>query len=170
MLPESSEPNLNVKCYEINHEALYHDLMLFADYVRLTYKEKPRLFGVPRGGLIIAGHLAHILDIKEILACPVSLMPLMRNLMKPTDLIVEDIYDSGKTYREIREYVWPEVRVVSLYCKRDYPEDCEGQSQFIRSLDVAPDTFVLFPWEKMAYEYYEKFKHNRFVQGWWAQS
>lgn len=165
-----SENVLSEQFYEISIERLYQDLFLFADYIRSTYEKKPRLFGVPRGGLIIAGWLSHLLDIREVVACPVELIPLMDNFIKPTDLVVEDIFDLGKTYAKIRETLAPEVRVVSLYSKRIIPEEIDGYPQVIMPLDLPVEVFVQFPWERLANDYSKHLATERPVKDWRAQS
>jgi len=57
-------------------------------------KEKgfKNVYGIPRGGLVVAIKLSHLLDI-----------PLTFRLSKNT-LVVDDIVDSGKTLRKYKKY------------------------------------------------------------------
>ena len=150
---QGSENDIKGQYHEITPEQLAYDLTLFANFITQTCVTKPRLFGVPRGGLIIAGYLAHLLDIRDVMSCPLDMLRayVHLNVIKPTDLIIEDIYDSGNTYEEIRKDIY-NVRVLHLYCKRRVPEPFGGFPQAVRPLDLPHETFVRFPWEKIADE------------------
>lgn len=152
---QNSESATNEQFYEITPEQFAYDITLFADFIfnSTSYEDKPRLYGVPRGGLIVAGYLAHLLK-TEVISCPLSSLKFYTGLgvIRPQDLIIEDIYDTGDTYKEIRKEV-ATARVLHLYCKRRVPERFAGWPQAVRPLDLPRETFVRFPWEKIADDY-----------------
>jgi len=99
------------------------------ELVELIRRDKQKfdgVFGVLRGGLPIAVHLSHHLD-----------LPLLNNPTKET-LVVDDISDTGMTLRNIKH-----KKIACFYStpwtvtKPDY------------SIDVKLDrsSLVIFPWE-----------------------
>ena len=62
---------------------------------------KPRIYGVSRGGLVPAVYLSHLMD------APMD--PLHRDMMPArrdghSVIIVDDMVDTGNTYRELHSY------------------------------------------------------------------
>lgn len=86
------------------------------------------IYGVPRGGLVLAVALSHHLDI------PLSLSP------DPDMLWCDDIVDTGTTYLQaLKEY--PRATFCVWVAK-------EYNSQVIHALDLShKKEWVLFPWE-----------------------
>jgi hypoxanthine phosphoribosyltransferase len=101
-------------------------------------KNKPfYIYGVPRGGLIPATWISHKTGIKyyQISSSQMSKMADLSHI-----LIIDDICDSGKTVKEIREN-YPKVRVACLYHKETASEipDIYGE--------IVGDEWLVFPWE-----------------------
>ena len=59
----------------------------------LGYQMFKNIYGIPRGGLIVAVRLSHLLD-----------LPLTDTPVKKETLIVDDICDSGKTLQKYNGY------------------------------------------------------------------
>lgn len=95
---------------------------------QLRSKRFSCVYGVPRGGLVLAVALSHHLDI------PLSLSPA------PDMLWCDDIVDTGTTYLQaLKEY--PGATFCAWAAK-------EYNSQVIHSLDLShKKEWVLFPWE-----------------------
>jgi hypoxanthine phosphoribosyltransferase len=76
------------------------------------------IYGVPRGGLIPATWISHKTGIKyqQINSAQISKMADLSHI-----LIIDDICDSGKTVKEIREN-YPKVKVACLYYKETASE------------------------------------------------
>ena len=95
------------------------------------------IYGVPRGGLIPATWISHKTGIKyqQINSAQISKMADLSHI-----LIIDDICDSGKTVKEIREN-YPKVKVACLYYKETASEtpDIYGE--------IVGDDWLVFPWE-----------------------
>jgi hypoxanthine phosphoribosyltransferase len=88
------------------------------------------IYGIPRGGLVIAVYLSHRCNI-----------PLINSLNKDIKnvLIVDDIADTGKTLAELKEY---NFQTATLY----YKSRSIIKPTFIGE-EVENDEWVVFPWE-----------------------
>ena len=95
------------------------------------------IYGVPRGGLIPATWISHKTGIKyqQINSTQISKIADLSHI-----LIIDDICDSGKTVKEIREN-YPKVKVACLYYKETASEtpDIYGE--------IVGDEWLVFPWE-----------------------
>ena len=96
------------------------------------------LYGIPRGGLIPATWISHKTGIKyqQINSAQISKMADLSHI-----LIIDDICDSGKTVKEIREN-YPKIKVACLYYKETASEtpDIYGE--------IVGDEWIHFPWEE----------------------
>jgi hypoxanthine phosphoribosyltransferase len=100
------------------------------------------IYGVPRGGLILAVCLSHQLD-KPLLLDP--------EYMTKNTLIVDDISDSGKT---LSNFINSEF---NIYCKHEnkkpdmtctlfyYPKSIYKPTIWV--FEKQPDDWIVFPWE-----------------------
>jgi hypoxanthine phosphoribosyltransferase len=91
------------------------------------------VYGIPRGGVILAASLSHHLDI-----------PL---LMEPEDccLIVDDILESGDTMQKTinRFYqIFPKGKFAAWVWVNKNPSLVAGYGRF-----ESPEAWVVFPWE-----------------------
>ena len=101
-------------------------------------KEKPfYLYGIPRGGLIPATWISHKTGIKyqQINSSQISKTADLSHI-----LVIDDICDSGKTLKEIREN-YPKIQIACLYYKKTASEtpDIYGE--------IVGDEWLVFPWE-----------------------
>ena len=87
------------------------------------------VFGIPRGGLIPAVKLSHLLDI-----------PLVLNLVDvtPNTLVIDDIIDTGATVKRLN--FADGVKIASLY----FHEKAETRPDFFVRVKTK---WVRFPWE-----------------------
>lgn len=92
------------------------------------YKDKKivGVYGIPRGGLCIAVTLSHYLNI-----------PLL-DLPQDNCLIVDDIYDSGKTLEKYKNY--KNASYFVLISKKD-------PTWFDSFLITKTEDWIIFPWE-----------------------
>ena len=93
------------------------------------------LYGIPRGGMIVAVRLSYILDI-----------PLVESAaqVSETTLIVDDVLGSGKTIRRVLHKVSSRQFAVLLYS-----EDTKLPSElnvFVRGCKMPGDVFIKLPW------------------------
>lgn len=109
-----------------------------------------RVIGVARGGLIPAVLLAHRLNVRRVESINIYArnrdgsaldVPVVQGFPPPDNeprtVVVEDIVDTGRTLKVLRQ-VYPDLPILALVSRR--PE-VKGM------LDVAPDAWVVFPWE-----------------------
>ena len=94
------------------------------------YKEKTfcGVYGIPRGGLCVAVKLSHLLNI-----------PLL-DLPQDGCLIVDDIYDSGKTLEKYKNY--KNASYFVLISKQD-------PTYFSSFITTKSKGWVIFPWENV---------------------
>lgn len=111
-----------------------------------------KIVAVTRGGMVPAALLAQFLDIRQIGSIALASYSQKRPDGKlkclfaanfPADentLFVDDLYDSGNTYRYLKEN-YPAAKVAVLYNKNAAVElDFAAESK-------KADTWLVFPWE-----------------------
>lgn len=119
----------------------------------LPKREFKGIIAIARGGLVPAGILARELEIRLVDTLCVASYDNMEqrsgiNIMKGVDhdgegwLLVDDLVDTGKTARCVRELL-PKAHFVTVYAK---PEGKALVDQF--HSEVAQDTWILFPWDQ----------------------
>lgn len=92
------------------------------------------LYGIPRGGMVVAVRLSYILEIPIVEFSQIS----------ETTLIVDDVLGSGRTAREVLRKV-PSKQLASLV----YAEDAElppGLTTFMFGRKVPGNIFIKMPW------------------------
>ena len=120
-----------------SYETLLKELI---DKIEKTKNKYGSIFGIPRGGLPIAVHLSHQLNI-----------PIIHNILtlKRRDfpiLLVDDISDTGDTlieYYVLLERLYPERKfgVATLFYK---PHSKYKPDFYVRETT----SWIVFPWEK----------------------
>ena len=104
---------------------------LLAKKVVLKYPEVASVTGLPRGGLIPAVMLSHLLNI-----------PFTYEISKNT-LIVDDICDSGETFIKLYEK-HPDAIYSCLHFKphtsRFFPK--------LKAMELNSDDWIVYPWER----------------------
>lgn len=99
-------------------------------------KKYNHIYGIIRGGLVPAVMLSHKLNI------PMSAIAPTGIILSSNALVVDEIYDSGKTIKEFLEFN-DDVDIAVLLSK-----DKNAPVQFI-GLDASHNTtWIEFPWEK----------------------
>lgn len=121
---------------------------------RLYPREFKGIIAITRGGLIPAGLIARELNVRWIDTISVTSYDHMNqgqlNIIKPFDpavgdgegyLLVDDLVDTGKTARAVRELL-PKACFVTIYAK---PEGRPLVDECITEVDQ--DTWIQFPWD-----------------------
>ena len=111
--------------------------MLLEHKIRLSKVKYRTIAGIARGGLIPAVILSHRLDIPMISITP-------RSLITDHDrcLLVDEIYDSGTTIKQLKE-INPGVHAAVLFHNIELPE-----IEYFATKDSL-DEWIIFPWEKI---------------------
>lgn len=95
------------------------------------------IYGIPRGGLVVAVLMSHLLDLPVI---------TRKDLITKDTLLVDDIIDSGDSIMELVGYLNEKKingnLVFSLY--KRYNTKYTGQSL---SVELKNDNWIIFPWE-----------------------
>ena len=115
------------------------------------------VISVARGGLVLGGAMTYALgvkladainvefytDVHETLSDPVLLSPMLDTefIVGRRVLVVDDVVDTGRTARIVREMV-PRAHFATIYAK---PAGREQVDTFIT--EVSQDTWILFPWD-----------------------
>ncbi|MGD2247477.1 MAG: phosphoribosyltransferase family protein [Candidatus Methanofastidiosia archaeon] len=130
-----------------------------ADHVRKDY-HIDMIVGIARGGLIPAVRMSHILDnilmrvmdvkfykdIEEHAEFPDITVPLTEPVKDKNILIVDDVADTGKTLKVVKEDIVQkgakDVRIAVIAKK---PQSIVEPDYYI----FQTDRWIVFPWEKM---------------------
>lgn len=115
--------------------------------------EYNQIVAVSRGGLIPAGILAYELDIRNCQSINMSsydgndkrddsAIELQADItgVDANTLIIDDLSDSGRTYRILREK-FPSAKFITVYSKP------EGASEVDICAKLLPDEWIVFPWD-----------------------
>jgi len=98
------------------------------------YAQVTSIFGIPRGGLVVAVSLSHLLN-----------LPLTDQIDAHT-LIVDDIVDTGDTVSQIPRPRWAAYLYVREGLRLDRWPSWYGTT-------VSPGVWLLFPWETVRSTY-----------------
>lgn len=108
------------------------DILILTNKVRkITGRKFNNIYGIPRGGLVVAVSLSHALGIPLILS---------RDDISPNTLVVDDIVDSGKTLDALTRQLGFRLKVVTLYC---HPRSTFAPDAYVRE----KKHWIVFPWE-----------------------
>ena len=100
-----------------------------AFHLKQTNKDFKGVYGIPRGGLILAVMLSHKLDLPLIMS---------KDELDENSIIIDDIADTGKTLLDFTEY---ESYVVTIH---------EHEQSLIKpdySVLDKGDKWIVYPWE-----------------------
>lgn len=115
--------------------------VVLAGKVQATGRKFDRIATVSRGGLVPARLMADRLGIKEIIVDPAKIPPGV--------LFVDDIYDSGRTFRKMASRARnPEDLVYATLVARrgkKYPK------QLVYARRTRGMEYIVFPWERDEY-------------------
>jgi len=113
-------------------EQYQKDIMLLAEKIReLSERRFQNIYGIPRGGLIVAVSLSHALGIPIVLD---------RQDITPITLVVDDIADTGKTIDHICQQLTHRPFIATLY---HHPQSTIMPDLYIRT----KGHWIVFPWE-----------------------
>jgi hypoxanthine phosphoribosyltransferase len=101
--------------------------------IKLSGKQYDYVYGIPRGGLVVAVMLSHKLNI------PLFLAEGWENITDEEILVVDDVADSGKTLSMYKSY---DIAVV----------DWKHNISIVRPTyyaNMIGDVWVVYPWETM---------------------
>jgi hypoxanthine phosphoribosyltransferase len=116
--------------------------------IKDTGKEFNSISTVSRGGLVPARLMADNLDIHEILAD--------KNKVLADSLFVDDIYDSGDTFKKIISKAEDPSLLVyaTLFARRGkkYPR------QLIYAQKTKGTEYIVYPWDKLEHKRMKKFE------------
>jgi xanthine phosphoribosyltransferase len=141
------------KTYPISWEQLQRDCRALA-WRLLDLRKWSRIVAVARGGLVPAAIMARELDVRLMDTVCISSYVLRTQgegatiLKRPdlagadeTWLVVDDLVDTGRTARAVRE-MFPNSHFATVYAK---PEGRPLVNTFVT--EVSQDTWILFPWD-----------------------
>lgn len=103
-------------------------------------KKFKNVYGIPRGGLVVAVKLSHLLDIPLVLHA---------EDVSPDTLVVDDIVDTGGTIERIFAIPRKKIRIASLYLN---PKARMKPDYFVQKRK----SWVVFPWETGATSKYDR--------------
>jgi hypothetical protein len=117
-------------------------ILILSDLIRKSSRPFSAITTLSRGGLIPARLLADHLGIQKILVDPTTI--------SSDSLVVDDIFDSGHTFKKIQSLVDDPSRLffVTLFARRgkQYPK------QLVYAKQTNDDGYVVFPWDKLEFQ------------------
>ena len=115
------------------------DIEALAGEVRRLDRMPERIYGVPRGGLVVAVSLSHQLGVPLVLT---------HTEITQETLVVDDIADTGTTFAGLCERLGFRPIIATLYYN---PRSAIVPDKFIRK----KERWVVFPWETAASSRYD---------------
>lgn len=109
-----------------------HYISILTDMIKVSSKEYHNIYGIPRGGLVLAVSLSHQLNLPLI----VSDKDITANT-----LVCDDISDSGKTIINLRNKLNLSFDVTCLYKQIDTLYEPEFYCL------LKHNEWIIFPWE-----------------------
>lgn len=134
----------------------WQDVDAACDYIARMHPRTERILAVARGGLVPAAIIAHKLNIKRIASVQcmsytdqqrgqlVLVGDLPSHMNSATTLVVDDIWDTGKTLALVSE-AYPRACRAVLVAKQQ-PYRAQPERLTAAQHDTTPD-WVVFPWE-----------------------
>jgi hypoxanthine phosphoribosyltransferase len=156
---ETNKYNYGYDEYSNDIKKLYEDLNPF--------KDKIQLVGVFKGSLPIVTHLGNLLDVPVSIInyqsrdthspqnkslTPVYPVWAVNNITKDRSIVlIDDIYDSGKTYDMLKEFLNLEhhkkkIDISNMLC---YTLFSSKKIPGVVSLNETLDRWIIFPWERL---------------------
>lgn len=121
---------------------------LLSEKIKSTKKEFNSISTITRGGLVPARLIADKLDIHEIL--------VDKNKIPSDSLFVDDIYDSGDTFKKILSKVENPSNLVyaTLFARKGkrYPK------QLIYAKKTKGNEYIVYPWDRFEHKRMKKFE------------
>ncbi len=121
---------------------------LLAKKVKSTKKEFNSISTITRGGLVPARLMADVMDIHEIL--------VDKNKIPSDSLFVDDIYDSGDTFKKILSKVENPSDLVyaTLFARKGkrYPK------QLVYATKTKGNEYIVYPWDRLEHKRMKKFE------------
>lgn len=116
--------------------------------------EYSQIIAISRGGLIPAGIIAYELNIRNSQAINISSydngysrradeqieLAIDAKMVDERTLIVDDLSDSGRTFKILRE-IYPQAKYVAVYAKE------KGAPMVDVFSKLMPDEWIVFPWD-----------------------
>ena len=138
----------------------YHEYGVLIDALTKKLKDVniDYIYGIPRGGLPIAIHLSHHLDVEMIM----EKSSLIWEYPKKTVLLVDDIVDTGKTVGYLKHIITEKtiIKTAALFKRPD-----------IKDLDFCVEStpnWIVFPYEtyeEEPSEYHQEVYSDFFCEG-----
>ncbi len=121
---------------------------LLVEKIKTTKKEFNSVSTITRGGLVPARLVADRLDIHEIL--------VDKNKIPSDSLFVDDIYDSGDTFKKVLSKVENPSDLVyaTLFARKGkrYPK------QLIYATKTTGNEYIVYPWDRFEHKRMKKFE------------
>ena len=117
-------------------------IVILSTLIKKSTRSFSTITTLSRGGLIPARLLADHLGIQKILVDPTTI--------SSDSLVVDDIFDSGNTFKKIQSLVDDPSRLffVTLFARRgkQYP------NQLVYAKQTNDDGYVVFPWDRLEFQ------------------
>lgn len=122
-------------------------IKVLADKISLKSREFSSISTISRGGLVPARLLADHMGIDTIL--------VDQNKIPSDSIFIDDIYDSGNTFKKIINHVDTpsDLVYVTLFARRGkkYPK------QLIFGKKTNTNSYLVYPWDKLEYKRLKKY-------------
>tara|TARA_R100000008_G_C3586229_1_gene172545 strand:+ start:1011 stop:1442 length:432 start_codon:yes stop_codon:yes gene_type:complete len=102
------------------------------------------IYGIPRGGLIIAVMMSHKLDIKYI--------DRLNEMYGKKFLVVDDIADTGHTLRSMKAEVFDHAQFATIHYHKDSVVEPD---YWVKQKD---NDWIIYPWENLDSKHIQDYK------------
>ena len=135
------DPNLSQLTPDIKNVKSWGDIENIMQKLEAKLKEfnVDKIYTKSRGGLIPARLTADRLNINEIIIDP-------KKIPKGS-IFIDDIYDSGKTYKEIMK-LGEDITYTTLFLRKK----TKAPKNLIYAIETEGDEYVVFPWDRYEYK------------------
>jgi uncharacterized protein len=137
-----------MESYNLSWTLVENLVKTLAEKVKVTRKDFNSISTISRGGLVPARLMADRLDIHEI--------QVDKNKISSDSLFVDDIYDSGDTFKKVLSKVEDPKSLVyaTLFARKGkrYPK------QLIYAQRTKGNEYVVYPWDRFEHKRMKKFQ------------
>jgi hypothetical protein len=112
---------------------------LIQEFEKVRGRTFTKIYGIPRGGLMVAVRLSHLLRLPLV---------LHEEEIDENTIVADDIVSTGATCKKLEERIHARhFLVASIFLVRDFQFSRWDRNVFTSLLDDNRNVWIVFPWE-----------------------